>query len=357
MNFLTLLLYPFALLYGLAVFIRNALFNAGVFKQTGFDVPIISVGNLSAGGTGKTPHIEYLIRLLQPHFPHLSTLSRGYGRKTKGYRLAEAGSSAAEIGDEPCQFIKNFTDLRVAVDEQRVHGIRQLLTLEPPSDFVLLDDAFQHRYLKPGLSILLTDYFKPYYEDHLLPAGRLREQRSAAIRANIIVVTKCPAILSPITRNSILHKINPAAHQHVYFSYLRYSPLRALNPDNHPVPENDRKYYAILLVAGIANPYPLEEHLKRSCIDLESCMFPDHHNYKREDLRMIREKFCNIVGKNKIIVTTEKDRMKLEVPELRDIIKDLPVFYQPVEVDFFKEDKAWFDKQILEYAGKDQRKR
>lgn len=357
MNFLTLLLYPFAWLYGLAVFIRNFLFNAGIYRQTGFAVPLISVGNLSAGGTGKTPHIEYLIRLLQPHFPYLSTLSRGYGRKTRGFRLADEACTAREIGDEPCQFARNFSGLRVAVDEKRVHGMQQLLAAEPPSDCVLLDDAFQHRHIKPGLSILLTDYFRPYYEDHLLPAGRLREPRRSAERADIIIMTKCPAILSPITRNSILHKINPAPHQRVYFSFLRYGALQALNPSNHPVPENDRKYYAILLVAGIANPYPLEEHLKRSCIDLESCLFPDHHNYTRDDLRMIREKFCNIVGKNKIIVTTEKDRMKLTTPELREIISDLPVFCQPVEVDFFKEDKTWFDQQILEYAGKDQRKR
>jgi len=352
MNFLRTLAFPFALLYGLAVWFRNKLFNAGILRQSAFDIPVISVGNLSAGGTGKTPHIEYLVRLLAPYKKHLSTLSRGYGRKTSGFVLAGSECNPAEIGDEPCQFVKNFPGLRVAVDEKRTRGIKHLLALDPPSDCILLDDAYQHRYVKPGLSILLTDYFHPYYEDYLLPTGMLRESRRGARRADIIVVSKCPPILSPITRNSILHKIKPAANQHVYFSFLRYGDLQPMNPANNPVPENDHKFYGILLLAGIANTYPLEEHLKRKCIDLEVCKFPDHHSYSREDLLKIREKFCNIVGKNKVIITTEKDRMKLELPELKEILKDLPVFYQPIEVDFFKDDKTWFDKQILEYAGK-----
>lgn len=352
MNFFRTFLYPFALLYGLVIWLRNKLFDAGILRQVSFDIPVICVGNIAAGGTGKTPHIEYLIRLLRPLKAHLSTLSRGYGRKTCGFILAEGAGDAAVIGDEPCQFVRNHPGLRVAVDERRVRGIRELLSLTPPSDCILLDDAYQHRYVKPGLNIMLTDYFHPYYEDHLLPVGMLREFRKGMKRADIIVVTKCPAILSPITRNSIIHKIRPDAHQHIYFSFIRYGALTPLNPDLHPEPESDRKFYAIMLIAGIANTYPLEEHLKRNCVDLEVCKFPDHHNYTREDLLKIREKFCNIVGKNKVIVTTEKDRMKLSSPELLEILKDLPVFYQPIEVDFYKEDKAWFDKQILEYVGK-----
>lgn len=352
MNFFRVLIYPLAFLYGVITWVRNTLFNAGIFKQTSYPIPVISVGNLSAGGTGKTPHIEYLIRLLRPYKPQLSTLSRGYGRKSRGFKLSGAICNPLEIGDEPCQFVKNFPGLRVAVDEKRVHGINQLLSLDPPSDCILLDDAFQHRYVKPGLSIMLTDYFHPYYADHLIPSGMLREFRNGARRADIIIVSKCPDILSPITRNSILYKIRPGGHQHVYFSHIHYGPLKPLNPEIHPVPENDHKYYSILLVAGIANTYPLEERLRRSCIELEVCRFPDHHSYSREDLLKIREKFCNIVGKNKVIVTTEKDRMKIESPGLKEIIQDLPMFYQPIEVEFFKEDKAWFDKQILEYVGK-----
>jgi tetraacyldisaccharide 4'-kinase len=354
MNFLGGLAYPVSLLYGTATWVRNKLFDAGILHESTFDIPIISVGNLSAGGTGKSPHIEYLIRLLAPRRRNLFTLSRGYGRNTRGFVLADRNSTAADIGDEPCQFKRSFPEVGVAVSELRRRGIKHLLEHNPPADCILLDDAFQHRYVKPGLSILLTDYFHPYYEDHLLPSGRLREFRSGASRADIIVVTKCPPVLSPITRKTILQKIRPAANQHVYFSYLSYGPLRPLFPGQCPELEPDRKFYAVLLLAGIANTYPLEEYLKRSCIELDICNFPDHHRYTQADLARVREKFCNIVGKNKVIVTTEKDRVKLEDPALASILEGLPIYYQPIQVEFFKNDKTWFDNQILEYAGKNQ---
>lgn len=354
MNFFQGLAYPFSLLYGIATGVRNKLFDWGVLHETSFDIPVISVGNLSAGGTGKTPHIEYLIRLLSSHKTQLSTLSRGYGRKTRGYVLADSESGPSDIGDEPCQFLRKYKGIRVAVDEKRPRGIKRLLAEAPPSDCILLDDAFQHRYVKPGLSIMLTDYFQPYYKDHVLPSGRLREFRSGARRADIIVVTKCPPVLSPITRNAILHKIRPDAKQHVYFSHLTYGRLTPMDPETTPELAPDRKFYAILLIAGIANTYPLEEHLKRNCIDLEISKFSDHHRYTRQDLMLIREIFCNIVGKNKVIVTTEKDRVKLEEKEFAEILKGLPIYYQPMQVEFFKNDKTWFDNQILEYAGKNQ---
>ncbi len=352
MNLFQGLVYPFSLLYGTATWLRNKLFDGGILRESSFDVPVISVGNLSSGGTGKTPHIEYLIRLLSPHKKYLSTLSRGYGRKSKGFVLASKLSGPTDLGDEPCQFQRKFAGIRVAVDEKRPRGIRRLLAENPPSDCILLDDAFQHRYVKPGLSILLTDYFHPYYKDHVLPSGTLREFRRGMRRADILVVTKCPPVLSPITRNAMLHRIRPLANQHVYFSYLSYGRLTPMNPETTPALEDDRKFYAILLMAGIANTYPLEEQLKRSCIDLEVCSFSDHHQYTRQDLLKIREKFCNIVGKNKVIVTTEKDRVKLEEPELAEVLAGLPIYYQPMQVEFFKNDKTWFDNQILEYAGK-----
>jgi tetraacyldisaccharide 4'-kinase len=335
MNFLQAIAYPFSVVYGTAGLFRNKLFDLNILKQKKFDLPVISVGNLSAGGTGKTPHIEYLIRLLMSRKRELCTLSRGYGRKTKGFFLATDKCSPKEIGDEPCQFVNKFPEIRVAVDESRVNGIKKLLGLSPPAKMILLDDAFQHRYVKPGLSVLLTDYFQPYYKDHVLPSGMLREFRTGANRADIIIVTKCPPVLSPITRKAIIEKIRPQANQHIYFSFLKYGGLVPLYPENSLVITEERKFYAILLLAGIANTYPLEEHLKRSCIELELLKFPDHHTYSKAEILKMRETFCNIVGKNKIIVTTEKDYMRLAQDEFKEVLKGLPIYYQPIEVEFF----------------------
>jgi tetraacyldisaccharide 4'-kinase len=357
MNFFRAMAYPLSLAYGTAGWLRNKLFDIHILPQASFDLPVISVGNLTVGGSGKTPHIEYLIRLLINECKVLCTLSRGYGRATRGFVLAKSSSTPCEIGDEPCQFVRKFPSLRVAVAERRVKGIRQLLNMNAGTSAILLDDAYQHRYVKPGLSILLTDYFHPYYKDHVLPSGKLREFRSGVKRADIIIVTKCPVVLSPITRKSIIEKINPRANQHMYFSFLRYGELVPFDSKNTHFPDENHKYYAILMFAGIANTYPLEEHLRRSCIELEVMRFPDHHAYTVNDLVKVRETFSNIVGKNKILVTTEKDRMRLEQPDFKEVLKGLPLFYQPVEVDFFNEDKTWFNKQIIDYAGKNKNDR
>jgi tetraacyldisaccharide 4'-kinase len=355
MKLIRVFLYPLSILYGSAGWVRNRLFDLHILPQHAYLTPVIVVGNLSAGGTGKTPHTEYLVRLLHDSYTRLCTLSRGYGRKTKGFILANTNSTPSDIGDEPCQFVRKFPFAKVAVSEKRTTGIMELLKIEPETNAILLDDAFQHRYVKPGLSILLTDYFNPYYKDHLLPSGMLREFRSGAKRADIIVVTKCPVVLSPITRKSIIEKIQPAPGQHIYFSFLRYGDLLPFDPGNTPQPDENRKYYTVLLFTGIAQTYPLEEHLRRSCVEIEVMKFPDHHDFTVYDLQKIRETFDNIVGKNKILVTTEKDRMRLEKPELKEALQGLPVFCQPVEVDFFSEDKKWFDKQIFDYVEKNKR--
>lgn len=351
------LLLPFSLLYGLGGWARNKLFDMRLLPSVSFDIPVVSVGNLSAGGTGKTPHIEYLIRLLKPYHKGLATLSRGYGRKTQGYLMASGNCSSAEIGDEPCQFVRKFPEIYVAVDERRVHGIRRLLLETPPAGLVLLDDAYQHRYVKPGLNILLTDYFQPYFKDRVLPSGMLREFRSGARRADIIIVTKCPPVLAPIDRKNYIRNLKPAAHQRIYFSRIGYGPLQPFFPENTPPCADIKKVSSILLFAGIANMYPLEEHIRRCCTYLETMRFPDHHRYTSKEVMEIRERFTNIVGTNKILVTTEKDCMRLEDPALAGAIRDLPLYYQPIEVEFFNEDKTWFDKQVLEYAGKHQTKR
>lgn len=348
MAFIRILLFPFSLAYGFLMYIRNLMFNYNVLKQTGFDIPVISVGNLSFGGTGKTPHVEYIIRLLQDDY-RIATLSRGYKRRTKGFILASRNSSVKEIGDEPLQYVRKFDSVTVAVDARRVHGINKLLEEEPRPDVVILDDAYQHRYVKPGLSVLLTDFHDLYVEDYLLPAGKLREPGRNAKRADIIVVTKTPKVLSPLTRRRIQNLIKPRSHQKLFFSYITYDDPVPLNPETHTQP-NKKKYSYILLFTGIANPYPLQEYLSNMCHELVSLEFPDHHQYEKGDLDKIYEAYNNIFAKDKVIYTTEKDAMRLDRPGYKSFLDGLPVFYIPIRVSFHKCDDARFDKFVIDYV-------
>ena len=352
MNVLLFLLYPFALLYGLIMFVRNKLYDWSLLKSVSFDLPVISVGNLSTGGTGKTPHVEHLVRLLDPEHK-LATLSRGYRRSSSGFRLASKKSTPADIGDEPMQFSHKFKNLTVAVDENRVHGVRQLLKKKPDLDAIILDDAFQHRRIKPGLSILLTDFHKLYPEDYPLPVGSLREFRSGARRADIIIVTKTAPILSPITVRRITGLIKPKPHQSLYFSYIKYGNLTPLScRADLELPE---KISSILLFAGIANMYPLVEHVMQLTNHLDKIRFGDHHHYSEKDLKKIREKFESIFTKNKILVTTEKDAMRLCYPEISPVIADLPIFYIPIEVKMHLEYRKEYKEQIKEYVRENSR--
>lgn len=332
--------------------IRNFLFDIGILRAERFEKPVISVGNLSFGGTGKTPHIEYLIRLLQDRF-FISVLSRGYKRESSGFILGSKKSNVRYVGDEPLQYIKKFEHIKVAVDENRARGIHKLLTKFPALDIVLLDDAFQHRRVKPGLSILLTNYHSMYTEDYVFPAGRLREFRFGARRANIIIVTKTPKIFSPITRRRILEDIRPLSHQSVFFSYLKY---------DDPIPVFDNEYQVfpakasyILLFSGIADDYFMREQLERICTELNVIRFADHHQYTLADLEMIQQRFLNLPTQKKVIITTEKDVMRLKTPELSNFLKNLPLFYLPVEVELHGMDKQYFDKEIINYVKKNQR--
>lgn len=345
-----ILLFPFGLLYGIITWIRNKFFDLGIFPSRKFDFPVISVGNLTTGGTGKTPHVEYLIRLLKENYK-IATLSRGYKRKSKGFILAGDSTDADKIGDEPRQFKLKFPGITVAVDEKRVRGIKELRNQLPETDLILLDDAFQHRYVKPGLSILLTDYHKLYSNDWPLPTGSLREFRRGAKRADVIVVTKNSKILSPITRRELKEKLKPGSHQSLYFSYIEHGHFKKI-PGIDCVNINKPRFNTIFMVAGIANPYPLEFHLKSYCDELETLYFPDHHFYTSENVVQIIEKFDNIVTRNKIIITTEKDSMRLSNPEFIKLLKGYPICYVPIEVVFYKEDKSAFEKQILEYVRK-----
>ena len=365
MKFLRILLFPFSIVYGLLLFLRNKLYDWRIFSSTEFDIPIISVGNLSVGGTGKTPHIEYLIRLLSPEF-FIATLSRGYGRKTKGFILADSHSLSADIGDEPLQFKKKFTAVPVAVDEKRVRGVKKIISLYPTIQSILLDDAFQHRSIKPGLSIVLTDFSKLFLNDFMLPTGSLREFRSGIKRADIIIVTKCPEVLLPIERKRLIAEINPLPHQNIFFSIIKYGEFIPLSGDS--VNPFSKAYYfehnySIVLFTGIANTIPLEYYLKDHVKTIVPVKFPDHHTFTINDLAAVKKIFDNIASANKIILTTEKDAMRLKGPEFKEILDHLPLFYMPIEIEFNNNDKNnrldntagnEFNKQILNYVRTNQ---
>jgi tetraacyldisaccharide 4'-kinase len=350
MTLFRIILLPVSILYGLLMLIRNKLFDWNLLRSHKFNILVISVGNLCIGGTGKTPQVEYLIRLLKDNCS-VATLSRGYGRKTKGFILGNENSGESEIGDEPLQYKLKFPDIPVAVDSNRPRGIRKLLELYPGLQIVILDDAFQHRYIKPGLSILLTDYHQLYIEDYIIPSGTLREFRSGAKRADIIIVTKCPKIFSPILRRGLAEEINPRFHQQIYYSYISYETAVPLNFANiNPKPRT--KYGHVLLLAGIANPYPLQEYLMDRCDELTLIEFPDHHRYDLNDLKKITYVFNNLLAKDKVIITTEKDAMRLEKPEFRPFIEGMPFYYIPIRVEFHRSDDQKFDQVVQAYVKK-----
>lgn len=354
MNLIQLILLPFSILYGLIASIRNKFFDWNLLPSESFDIPVISIGNLSVGGTGKTPHVEYLIRLLKDDF-RIATLSRGYKRNTSGFMLCNNESTFRDIGDEPMQYCKKFKDIQVSVDEDRRNGIRLLQKHFPELQAILLDDAFQHRYVKPGLQIITTDFHNLYIEDYPIPSGTLREFRCGAKRADIIIVTKCPKVLSPITKRRIVSLIKPRIYQQLFFSFIHYGDIVSLS--THKPVTDKPKFSSILMFAGIANSYPLVEHLKNMCNDLSALEFVDHHSYTLKDLNRIKEEYDKIFTKNKAIITTEKDAMRLDNrPEFSEILKSLPVYYIPIEIKFHNGDSVIFDDSIKKYVGENQRK-
>jgi tetraacyldisaccharide 4'-kinase len=341
------LLLPFAMLYGMITLTRNKLFDWKILPSLSYDTPIISVGNLSAGGTGKTPHVSYIVRLLH-NSSCIAILSRGYKRKTRGFRLASERSTYLDIGDEPLQYKRNFKDIIVAVDESRRSGIEILSAHFPDLDVIILDDAFQHRYVKPGISILTTDFHNLYSSDLLLPSGKLREFASGARRADIIIVTKTPAVLSPITVRRITRLLKPREKQHLFFSYVEYGELIPFNTSAREYLLEECRH--VLVFSGIANSYPLRDYLGTVFSNVKALDFPDHHSYKPRDIVKVRRVFGDILSRNKIIVTTEKDAMRLHSGELKEALEKLPVFYLPIQVKFHKEDNIIFDALIKDYV-------
>lgn len=336
--------------------LRNRLYDRQIFSSIKPELPTISVGNLCVGGTGKTPHIEYLIHLLKSEF-YIGTLSRGYGRDSKGFVLADTQSTASDIGDEPMQFKKKYAGIRVAVDEKRVRGIKKILQHFPSLQVILLDDAFQHRAIIPGLSVLLTDFNKMYLHDFVIPTGNLREFRSGVKRADIIIVTKCPHLPLQIERKRMIDEINPLPHQKVYFSTIKHGDFIPLQSSKNPFTKDYyfERNFSILLITGIANTASLEYYLKDKIKNIHQLKFPDHHDFTKNDLEKVKRIFNDITAANKIILTTEKDAMRLKSTTFSKILKDLPVFYIPIEIYFDEKDKSAFNEQILNYVRSNQR--
>lgn len=337
------LLFPFSLVYGAIVWLRNRLYDHNVFKSSSFNFPIICIGNLATGGTGKTPLAEYLIRLLKNNYK-TATLSRGYKRKTTGFAIAGANTTALEIGDEPMQFHQKFPDVVVAVGEERLVAIPQLLHERPETQVIILDDAFQHRSVRAGLNIILTDHTNLYTRDLMLPAGDLRDVRSSSKRANIIIVTKCKLNLSDAERKEIVEEIKPNAEQAVYFTSIVYDNPYHLFSKQEMVITHE---HAALLVCGIANPGPLKEHLTNWVHTYDMLRYADHHIFDSEDLQDIMKQFEKIKAEKKIILTTEKDAVRLS--KFENELKDLPVYVLPIQHSFLFNGAAEFDVHVKKF--------
>lgn len=353
-------LLPLSFLFGMVVSTRNKLFDWGILPSESFDVPVICIGNLTVGGTGKTPHTEYLVSILSKKYK-VAVLSRGYKRKTSGFVLANEKTGVREIGDEPFQIKNKFPESIVAVCESRRVGIRKLLEIHPEIDVVLLDDAFQHRYVKPGLSILLMDYNRKIYEDRLLPAGRLREPLWSKERANIMIVTKSPAATKPMDIRIISKYLTLRPHQQLFFSSISYGRLYPVFPDRggqmRELTSIDKKKESVLLVTGIASTKKLIADLEQYAENIVELNFPDHHNFDKKDIALIDQKFHQIHGDKKIILVTEKDAVRLQqTPMLSESMKQ-SMYYLPIEVTFLDNKSEDFNAKIFEYVRNNRRKR
>ena len=346
------LLTPFSFLYGIGVRFRNQLFDWKILRTERYDLPIICVGNLTVGGTGKTPHTEYIIRLIKDRY-RVAVLSRGYKRKTSGFLLADQRSTSKDIGDEPYQMKRKFPDILVAVDADRRRGIRNLLALPENKrpEVIVLDDAFQHRYVAPTLNILLTDCHRLYTQDKILPAGRLREPVDGARRADVIIVTKCESYIQPIDFRIIEEDIHLSAYQELYFSRILYGELEPVFSGK--APRRTLKGLAstteVLLVSGIASPAPLEKEIHKYTELVTSLVFPDHHAFDRHDIQKIQTAFKRLTSTSKLIIITEKDAARL---------RDLPslpmewfshLYCLPITVGFCMDREKQFQELIVKH--------
>jgi tetraacyldisaccharide 4'-kinase len=326
-----ILLLPFSILYGMVIRFRNFLFDVGILKQHSFKTFVINVGNLSAGGTGKSPHVIYLINQLKSNY-QLAVLSRGYGRITKGFKWVKADNSPLQVGDEPLQYANLFPELNVAVCENRVEGIKQIES-EKKCDVILLDDAFQHRYVKPDFNILITDYSDLFYNDQLLPTGRLREPKSGVTRADVVIVSKSPERISSSEMNEVRSNIQKYGVEKVLFSYMRYSESMVfLSGEKMPI--NYLRNCNVILVAGIANPSPFIEFAISNSKSVTEFIFKDHYQFSSGDIIKIKAQYNQLLSQNSpvVILTTRKDFMRFNTSELQHLIQNLPLAFIDIEV-------------------------
>ena len=351
------LLLPVSWIYGLGVRLRNQLFEWDILKSRRFSTPTICVGNITVGGTGKTPLVEYLIRLLSPHYK-VAVLSRGYKRKTSGYVLADQSSTARDIGDEPCQMKTKYPKVTVAVDEDRCEGIRRIESDKRTrkTEVILLDDAYQHRYVKAGLTILLVDYHRPIHQDRLLPAGRLREPQSGRQRADIVIVTKCPPSLTSSESMEMKRSLQLDATQRLFFSTMAYldlkplycgtdKPLGSIHPDCH-----------LLLVTGIANPRPLMETISTYSKKVSVMTYPDHHSFTAKDIYDINQAFTSLPSP-KLAITTEKDAVRLQSTNLLSEELRHQLYELPIEAKILQDQESEFNEIIISYVQEHPRDR
>ena len=346
---------PLSWLYGLGVGFRNQMFELGILKSKSYDIPIISVGNITVGGSGKTPHVEHLVRLLRDKVK-VAVLSRGYKRKSRGYVLADKQSTARDIGDEPYQMMKKFPDIHVVVDRKRCHGIERITSdmSTKDTDVILLDDAYQHRYVKPGVNILLVDYHRLIIYDKLLPAGRLREPQSGKSRADIVIITKCPRDLKPMEYRVLTKALNLYPYQKLFFTTLDYCPLKPLFCGDDLPLEEIPQGTNVLLLTGIASPKQMILDLKPYVGDIQPMTFADHHQFTKRDIRKLNERFA-AMPEPKIIITTEKDNARLfGLDGLSEEVRH-NIYQLPIRIEFMLGQEQEFNEKIIGYVQKNSR--
>jgi len=351
----SIILYPLSIIWRLFTDFRNFLYDKKILKSCKFDVPVICIGNITVGGTGKTPHSEYLIKLLKEKFK-VTLLSRGYKRNTNGFLFAGPNSVTADIGDEPLQVSRKFPGVTVAVDSDRVRGVKKILSRKPETDVIILDDGFQHRRITPGLSILLSDFARPLSRDHLLPYGNLRESRGNINRAHVILITKTPENLSEKEQRRSESELGRLSVQKVFFTAFRYrDPVPVFDKISPESLTSNLPECGILLITGIANPEPLYEHIRKNCKEIIHLPFGDHHNFTRRDIEKINYALNSLGTEKKYVFTTEKDAVRLR--EMSGISEPLlsSLYYVPVEIRFLNDRDEEFNNLIIDYAGKNKR--
>lgn len=336
-------LLPIGIIYGLIIWVRNKLYDKNILRSAEFNFPLICIGNLAVGGTGKTPMTEYIVNYLKNDFS-VATLSRGYKRRTKGFAIANASTTALDIGDEPMQFHQKFPDVTVAVGEERIVAIPQILHQKPDTQVIVMDDAFQHRPVKAGFNILLTEYSNLYTRDLIFPAGDLRDIESSSKRADVIIVTKCNDQITEDQKNMVIHELNPLAHQHVFFTSIEYHlPYHLFNHSNQPLNEN----IDVLLVCGIANPNPIKKYLHHKVGYYEMMKYPDHHIFTFDNLVDIKKQFEKLQSKQKIVLITEKDAVRLQ--KFNNELIDFPIYVLPVKPHFLFNESDKFNELLEKY--------